>query len=572
MRTENDAPKVAVYGIAVAGALSVAAAGALYATLEFDVTAWEWWSWLFAYFAATGTLPVEVLVIGGGLIAGAVIAIVACPWSLDNRAYGDAAWATARDLAKMNPKVMERRGIVLGRFGGFGPFGGRTLMSDAPLSGLVVAPAGTGKTAGVIVPSLLRSDGASLVVNDPKGELFEITAGYRSTLGPVRRVEWSAGAGGSVCWNPIDVANLPDDGVGRGDVIERLVTLLVEGNDDNFFVASGRLALAAWLLFHIYDCEARGEYPSLSTALHGLSNAGQSKEAEAQDDIADKQAFDLELSADRAETEGWPRRITSGLRQLAQLDYRTRSNVLATVFAALRLFLNDNVAETTARSDFTLKDLRGVGGKVVTVYLVVPAFDQDSFGKLTALFVESATRHLTLTRPEPGERPVRFLLDEVGFLPRVKAISMGPAITRGYGVSFLFACQDYAQIRDKWGPGGLDNIISNAAYKIVLTQNNVETAKRISDTVGQKTRLRETSSRSSGLALGRSSKSVSEGYEGAPLIRAEEIMSLKFGRQIVIVQNHASRPIYCRSGYYLRDRTCRRRARIPAPPATPRRP
>src|SRR3546814_3067396 len=111
------------------------------------------------------------------------------------------------------------------------------------------------------------------------------------------------------------------------------------------------------------------------------------------------------------------------LRALANYDYRTRANVLGTVFAAMRVFLNDNVAEATSRSDFTLSDLRGIDGNPMTVYVVVPAFDQEAFGKVTALFVESATRFLTQRVPAKEELQVRFILDEVGFLPPITAVS-----------------------------------------------------------------------------------------------------------------------------------------------------
>ncbi|MFP3786954.1 type IV secretory system conjugative DNA transfer family protein, partial [Burkholderia sp. SIMBA_024] len=66
-------------------------------------------------------------------------------------------------------------------------------------------------------------------------------------------------------------------------------------------------------------------------------------------------------------------------------------------------FLNENVAATTSKSDFSLDELRGVNGRPVTVYVVVPAFDQESFGKITSLLVESATRHLTLKEPARDE-------------------------------------------------------------------------------------------------------------------------------------------------------------------------
>ncbi|MGL2733236.1 type IV secretory system conjugative DNA transfer family protein [Helicobacter pylori] len=52
---------------------------------------------------------------------------------------------------------------------------------DAPLSTLIIAPPGSGKTAAVAVPNLL-SVPSSCVVLDIKGELFDLTAGYRQQV------------------------------------------------------------------------------------------------------------------------------------------------------------------------------------------------------------------------------------------------------------------------------------------------------------------------------------------------------------------------------------------------------
>lgn len=52
---------------------------------------------------------------------------------------------------------------------------------DAPLSTLIVAPPGSGKTAAVAVPNLLNVP-SSCVVLDIKGELFDLTAGYRQQV------------------------------------------------------------------------------------------------------------------------------------------------------------------------------------------------------------------------------------------------------------------------------------------------------------------------------------------------------------------------------------------------------
>lgn len=52
---------------------------------------------------------------------------------------------------------------------------------DAPLSTLIIAPPGSGKTAAVAVPNLLNVP-SSCVVLDIKGELFNLTAGYRQQV------------------------------------------------------------------------------------------------------------------------------------------------------------------------------------------------------------------------------------------------------------------------------------------------------------------------------------------------------------------------------------------------------
>lgn len=62
-----------------------------------------------------------------------------------------------------------------------GEHGGKFIGPD--VHGLILAPNGTGKGVGTVIPTLLTYRG-SVVVNDPKGENFMITSRYRGdTLG-----------------------------------------------------------------------------------------------------------------------------------------------------------------------------------------------------------------------------------------------------------------------------------------------------------------------------------------------------------------------------------------------------
>jgi type IV secretion system protein VirD4 len=249
------------------------------------------------------------------------------------------------------------------------------------------------------------------------------------------------------------------------------------------------------------------------------------------------------------------------------MNYKTRADVLGTINSALGTFLNESVARVTSRSDFTLKDLRGAGGKPVTLYIVVPQNDMAAFAVVTGMLIEMASMELLSKRPGKGESNVLFVLDEARFLPPLDAISDGPSIGRGYGVHYLICAQDYGQLRMVYGPNKVDNIITNTAYKVVLAQNHVETGEFISRTIGNETRRRLSSSRQ--FALTRPTdlrSSVSEQYEGAPLVPAQDILSLPFGEQIVLVQNSLHTPVKARSAFYDKVTVFRRRSRR-APPA-----
>jgi type IV secretory pathway TraG/TraD family ATPase VirD4 len=63
------------------------------------------------------------------------------------------------------------------------------------------------------------------------------------------------------------------------------------------------------------------------------------------------------------------------------MNYKTRADVIGTIDAALGIFLNPSVSAVTARSGFTLRDLRGAGGKLASLYIVVPQNDMAAFAR-----------------------------------------------------------------------------------------------------------------------------------------------------------------------------------------------
>src|SRR3546814_4480724 len=65
---------------------------------------------------------------------------------------------------------------ILGRWKG-----GKYIRLIEPISVACSAPPGTGKTAALVVPSIVESPDISMIVNDPKPELAEMTRSEEHT-------------------------------------------------------------------------------------------------------------------------------------------------------------------------------------------------------------------------------------------------------------------------------------------------------------------------------------------------------------------------------------------------------
>jgi hypothetical protein len=157
----------------------------------------RWWLRLWSYYATQDTLPTRFLWIAGSWFILSVCAVAFCPLATGPAHYGKAKWAKGR-FRLWRLGLTASHGVVVGTLGG------RVLHYNVPLSTLLLAPAGTGKTRGTIIPTVLSYRG-SVIVHDPKGEVYDNSAGYRATRGRVLRVEWSAPAR-SLCWNPLSPA------------------------------------------------------------------------------------------------------------------------------------------------------------------------------------------------------------------------------------------------------------------------------------------------------------------------------------------------------------------------------
>ena len=188
---------------------------------------------------------------------GLIISALFSPYKFQINYQGQAKIADLRDIKKMSLLGFDGFCQVLGKFDG------KFLKLKETLATLCCAPPGTGKTAGVVIPTIFNSEKLSIIVNDPKPELCYSTSGARAKVGPVFIINWGAEDNPSEgiyypSWNPLSPNCIPEQGPDRDMYVDSMCNILVEdpkGGADPHWSQTGRAALTGFIQFVVSKCE-----------------------------------------------------------------------------------------------------------------------------------------------------------------------------------------------------------------------------------------------------------------------------------------------------------------------------
>ena len=593
---------------------------------------------------------------------GLIIGAVTNPYRFQSNIHGSGRIATLKDIKAM--KLLDGFCMVIGKFKGY------YLKLPETLSTLCCAPPGTGKTAGVVIPTIFNSKGLSLVINDPKPELCFTTSGARAKEGPVFIINWGAEDNQAEglyypSWNPLSPTALPAQGPGRDMYIDSMCNILVEdpkGGADPHWSQTGRAALTGFIHFIASKCEKarandyfigrvyegkldeedkqvlEGYYedikmhnPAAVRAISDLRNnnltvenyvpigtwdllpekwvgreaciamimewltEAQIKQGQeikrrlAEGDqmaaMADPMRDLLDAAIEESRKYGYSQRAYTELSTLSNMPDKERGSVMSTAFAGIGVFKNSAVVSRTSFSDLQFKDLRGMKDpitgewKPISVYLSINQVDARALGVISGIFIELMSSYLISNPPnyvnatdgKMGPFPALFVLDEFPQMPKLKAVIDGPAVGRGQKVSYLLIGQDLGQISGKYGKDDLETVISTTACKVILSQNNEQTAQRFSKMVGNKTVQTSSYSKQEGFSKQANpfSKNVNYQLQGVSVITTSQLLSLPMLKQVVLYQSYIDRPIIADSPRYYLDPKMRALSKLPAAPNVP---
>ena len=441
-------------------------------------------------------------------------------FGLTGDSHGSARFASRKELKKHQGG----NGLLIGR----NPGTGRLLRYDGPAHLITLAPTRAGKGVGTVIPNLLAVDRSVLVI-DPKGENTRIAGEARRRFGTVHVLDpFEVSGMPSTAYNPLD--RLTPDSLDLGEDAASLTEALVMDPagqvQEAHWNEEAKAILGGLIMFCV--CHEERDRRSLATVREYLTLP------------PDRLKALLELMQDSDEAGGLIARAAN--RFLGKAD-REAASVLSNAQRHTHFLDSPRIARCLARSDFAFSDLRH---RITSVFLVLPPNRMDAYSRWLRLLVSQALQDiardaeaLAAATGAQGayqrlKAPALFLLDEFAALGRLEAVERAMGLMAGYGLQLWPILQDMSQLRDLYGDRA-NTFIANAGVQQVFGVNDFETAKWLSQMIGQETSRFQTDSFKPG-----DGPSFSNHLTARDLLTPDEIMQMPPNVQLLRVQGQPS--------------------------------
>lgn len=424
------------------------------------------------------------------------------------------------------------------------------------------APTRGGKGVGVVIPAAL-SWSESMVVNDPKGELFEVTSWYRKNeLGQnIFKFDPLSTDGSSVRINVLDFVRLrTEHEISDAQNIAKMLCDpqglgLDTGSDSDHWRKTAYAFLTGIILHILYARDIDQDRKNLTGIDEFLSDpkCGIVKRCQ------DMMQYEHDPNVER----GWTTiggkltktnpTVAMAAKDMVDRPEGERGSVISSVKSYFDLYRNPIVAENVACSDMSFEDLM-YNSKAATLYLINYPKDMEILRPLMRLIVNSIMTTFTgkggFEKGIPKKKykhELLMLMDEfTSTLNKMSIFANAISFVAGYGIKVVVVVQDLVQLADCYGDKGAQALTSNLHTQIMFATNNSDTAQQFSRMLGNQTIRQETRSWS-----GKGGPSRSESYRGRALLDASEVQALPSTDEIIMVTGEA--PIHCNKIIYYKE-------------------
>ena len=382
---------------------------------------------------------------------------------------------------------------------------------------LVIGATGSGKTQMVINPlvNILSKKGESMVITDPKGEIYEKNGEMLKDLGyDVIVVNFRDPQNGS-CWNPYTLPYKYYKEGNQDKANELLNDMAIniatdEKADDPFWTNSAADYLTGLSLGMFED--APEDEISIST-VNLMITVGEEKVGAS---TYIKEYFKFKDPAS-------PAAINALGTVNAPQD--TKNSVLSVLKQKIKVFaVTQNLAEMLSRSDF---DMETIGERKTAVFMIIQD-EKTTYHALATIFVKQCYESLiAVAQRHGGKLPIRtnFLLDEFANMPKFKDITTMITAARSRQIRMTMIIQNFAQLKQVYGNEDAETIRGNCGNILYLLTGELSALEEISKLCGDKI-----------VKVGKDKKE-----ETRPLITVTELQ--RFKQDEVLVLKHRLPPL-----------------------------
>lgn len=392
---------------------------------------------------------------------------------------GYSRWATDKEmkqhLKKVDPKLEKSdvAGIPLIN-------NGKEIWVDAgEWHNLVIGSTASGKTESIVQPMVktLAKAGESMIITDPKGEIYERNAnelkekGYNIVLLNFRNPQ------NGNCWNPL---TLPYSLYKAGN-IDKATELLDDLAKNILYDESSKGQDPFWentsadyftgLSLALFE-DAKEEQINLNT-INLMTTVGEEK--------IGGTTIMKEYFSDKDQSS--PAYINVASTLMAPAD--TKGSILSVFKQKIKIFSSkQNLSEMLSHSDFEMAD---IGRKKTAVFIIIHD-EKKTYHPLATIFVKQCYETLVDVAFENGGKlpfKTNFILDEFANMPPLKDADAMVTAARSRLIRFTFIIQNFAQLTEVYGKEKGDTIKGNCGNWIYLISSELSALEEISKMCGE---------------------------------------------------------------------------------------
>lgn len=353
---------------------------------------------------------------------------------------------------------------------------------------ITFAPTGAGKGVSVIIPNLLHYPGAVIVI-DPKGENFAVTARYRQEvlgqkivlLDPFERVDIDSPSIAPLGiergrLSPLEIDD--DDDYTISTTSTTLAELLAgeEGSftQDPYWSDQGKVLIAGLIAHEMSLARRQGRRPVLRKVVDALFPPdGRETTAE------------LHRILNEEEPAEFARQSIGSITGI--LADTTRTSVLSQAKNQLRILIPRGITNALEDSTIQLEEIRE--GTKYTIYIVIPPNKLVSHRPLLRIWV-GLILDAVMQRSKQTVPSTLFLLDECAQLGELSELRSAVTLLRGYGLRVWMFFQDFTQVARLYAADHM-TLINNCGVLQAFGATRHGAAEPIGDIVGGNKTIRQ---------------------------------------------------------------------------------